>query len=85
MDTRESMMQNPEKRKRAPGAGVKADDGVTGLERKQVRLDADTEALLFQVGGNNLSLGIREAARRLIEHADTEPFNKKRHESRNQY
>lgn len=75
-------MQNPEKRKRAPGAGVKADDGVTDLERKQVRLDASTEALLSKVGGGNLSLGIREAARRLIEHADSGPFDKKRHECR---
>lgn len=68
-----------QKRKRAPGAGVKADDGVTATERKQVRLDAETEAVLARVGGGNLSLGIREAARRLVETGDTKEFSTKRH------
>lgn len=47
-----------QKKTRAPGAGVKADDGVT-TARKQVRLDADSEAVLLKIGGGNLSLGIR--------------------------
>ena len=67
-----------QKKTRAPGAGVKADDGAV-TERKQVRLDAESEAILLKVGGNNLSLGIREAARRLVEHKDIKEFSAKRH------
>jgi hypothetical protein len=68
-----------QKKTRAPGAGVKADDGVTKTERKQVRLDAESAALLVKVGGGNLSLGIREAVRRLVENKDTQKFSAKRH------
>lgn len=75
-------MQKTEKKTRAPGAGVKPDDGVSSLERKQVRVDPATEAILNQVGGGNFSLGIREAARRLVEHEDVGPFDEKRHAGR---
>lgn len=71
-----------QKKKRASGAGVKPDDGVSPLARKQIRLDPDSEAILWKIGGGNLSLGIREAARRLDEHDDIEPFTLKRHEKR---
>lgn len=72
-----------EKRKtRAPGAGVKADDGTSSLARKQVRLDKETVDVLTKVGGDNLSLGIREAARRIVEASDIEPFSAKRHANR---
>lgn len=78
------MTDTGQKRTRAPGAGVKADDGVTATERKQVRLDAESEAVLAKVGGGNLSLGIREAARRLVENKDTKEFSAKRHALRQQ-
>lgn len=71
-----------QKKTRAPGAGVKPDDGVSPLNRKQVRLDPASEAILSKLGGGNLSLGIREAARRLVEHKDTKPFTAKRHAER---
>ena len=77
------MMQKSEKKTRAPGAGVKPDDGVSPLARKQVRVDPVTEAILSQVGAGNFSLGLREAARRLIEHGDVGPFDEKRHAGRN--
>ena len=70
------------KKTRAPGAGVKPDDGASPLDRKQVRIDPATEAVLSKIGGGNLSLGIREAARRLVELADTKPFSAKRHAQR---
>ena len=72
-----------QKKTRAPGAGVKADDGVM-TERKQVRLDAAAEAVLLKIGAGNLSLGIREAARRLLERKDIKEFSPKQHGSRQQ-
>ena len=54
-----------ENKKKSQSPGVKAIDGAAVLERKQVRLDATTQEILVAVGGGNLSLGIREAARRL--------------------
>jgi len=71
-----------EKKTRAPGAGVKADDDCTGLARKQVLIDVDTDAILSKIGKGNLSLGMREAARRLVEAGDTRPFSAARHEKR---
>jgi len=71
-----------EKKRRAPGAGVKADDGVSPVQRKQVSLDSETEKVLTAVGAGNLSLGIREAARRLREAGDTRPFSAARHSKR---
>ncbi len=65
---------NVQKRKRASGAGVKPEDGASPLSRKQIRLDPESEAILSKIGGGNLSLGIREAARRLDGHGDTSPF-----------
>lgn len=72
----------PEKQTRAPGAGVKAEDGCAQLERKQIRIDPQSEAILAKIGKGNLSLGIREAARRLIEAGDAKPFSVTRHEKR---
>lgn len=69
------------KKKRAPGAGVKPDDGVHG-ERKQLRLDAPTEAIFSRIGDGNVSLGAREAARRLLEHKDVGKFSATRHAKR---
>lgn len=69
-------------RKRAPGGGGKADDGVCDPERKLVLVDPATVAVLTAVGGGNLSLGIREAARRLVELGDTVPFSAVRHSTR---
>lgn len=70
------------KRQRAPGAGVKADDGVTDLERKQVRLDPSSIKVLTSIGNGNLSLGVREAARRLSERDAIEPFDPVLHQQR---
>lgn len=69
-------------RKRAPGGGMKADDGPLELERKQVKVDAASEAILLRIGGGNFSLGVREAARRLAEHDDLAPFEIARHQAR---
>lgn len=71
-----------EKKTRAPGAGVKADDGASLLDRKQVRIDPETERILSHIGDGNLSLGIREAARRLMELKDTSKFSLTRHKKR---
>lgn len=45
-------------------------------------LDEDSETILKQIGGGQLSLGVREAARRLVEHADVDAFSRERHEAR---
>ena len=70
------------KKTRAPGAGVKPDDGAAPLERVQARLDEATKAVLAAIGDGNVSLGIREAARRLVEHNDIGKFDVTRHEKR---
>ena len=44
------------------GQGAKAADGVTGLKRVNVSLDADSIDTLRQFGDGELSLGIRRAA-----------------------
>lgn len=44
------------------GSGVKAADGAA-TSRKQLTLDADTLATFARLGGGNVSLGAREAAR----------------------
>lgn len=69
-------------RKRASGAGVKPDDGAQNLQRKQILIDASAEAIFLALGGGNLSLGVREAARRVAELGDALPFDRSRHESR---
>ena len=69
-------------RKRAPGAGVKSADGVTDVERRNVMIDPPGAAILEKIGGGNLSLGVREAARRLKESGDTAKFSEKRHANR---
>jgi len=71
-----------QKKTRAPGAGVKPEDGCAPLNRKQIRLDPASEAILSLIGNGNLSLGIREAARRLAENNDTAKFSAARHEKR---
>lgn len=70
------------KQRRAPGAGRPVGDGVENTARHQVMLDEDSETILKQIGGGQLSLGVREAARRLVEHADVDAFSRERHEAR---
>lgn len=69
-------------RKRAPGGGIKTTDGATAVERRNVMIDPTGLKLLEWIGDGNLSLGVREAARRLKESGDTAKFSKKRHEDR---
>ena len=70
------------KRSRAPGAGVKTDDGAKPLARKQVLLDEATERIALMIGNGNLSLGLREAVRRAHDHNDLLPFDAGRHRTR---
>lgn len=70
-----------EKKTRAPGAGVKAGDGATDLERVQIMIDPATKALLEPIS-SVLSLAVREAARRVHESGDVGPFDPERHEAR---
>lgn len=72
--TPKSPFPKTDKKSRAPGGGLKAVDGAMDLARKQVRMDAHTESILSAIGGGNLSLGIREAARRLVASNNTECF-----------
>jgi hypothetical protein len=44
------------------------------LARKQVLLDKETLSALKRIGGGKLSLGIREAARRLTDSGQLQPF-----------
>lgn len=69
-------------RKRAPGAGVKATDGITVAERRNVMIDPQGLAVFERIGDGNLSLGVREAARRLKESGDIAKFSMKRHNTR---
>ena len=69
-------------RLRAPGAGKPTSDDVTELERRNVMIDLPALEVLGKIGGGNLSLGVREAARRLKESGDTARFSKKRHAGR---
>lgn len=69
-------------RQRAPGAGKPTTDGVTVVERRNVMIDPPGLEVLEKIGGGNLSLGVREAARRLKESGDTTKFSKKRHDGR---
>lgn len=62
--------------------GAKALDGVVDNVRRQIKIDDDTYELMWEIGGGNASLGIREAGRRLIEHKDIEPFDAERHAAR---
>lgn len=52
-------------RKRAPGGGQKAADGARGVTRVNLMLDSESLQILEKIGGGNLSLGARVAARRL--------------------
>ena len=69
-------------RQRAPGAGKPTTDGVTVVERRNVMIDPPGLEVLEKIGGGNLSLGVRAAARRLKESGDTAKFSKKRHDGR---
>lgn len=80
--TPQKIEQPAEKKKRASGAGVKPEDGVQPLDRKQIRIDRASEIVLTEIGGGNLSLGIRESARRLKEIGDMSPFSLERHNKR---
>lgn len=69
-------------RQRAPGAGKPTADGVTAVVRRNVMIDPQGLKVLEKIGGGILSLGVREAARRLQESGDTAKFSKKRHDAR---
>lgn len=69
-------------RKRAPGAGIKAADGVTDVVRRNVMIDQFGLEVFEKIGDGNFSLGVREAARRLKETRNTAKFSAKRHEDR---
>lgn len=47
------------------GAGRKAADGAAGMTRVNVMLDAHSITKLRELGGGNLSVGVRVAAHRL--------------------
>ncbi len=78
----EETTPKPAPLKRAPGAGVKAADGVKDVSRFNLMLDPDSVELFLKIGKGALSLGAREAARRLIESGDVRVFSEKRHAQR---
>lgn len=45
------------------GSGPKTLDGVRGMERKNVTLDAETIELAREIGSGDLSAGLRKAVR----------------------
>jgi hypothetical protein len=64
---------------RNPGAGRKPLDEseISGeLERKQVRLDRESIEILTRIGRGELSLGIREAARRTRRRRDLAAYRR---------
>jgi hypothetical protein len=64
---------------RGPGAGRKPKDvaELSGeLEHKHVRLDRESVDILMQIGRGELSLGIREAARRIAERKDLRSYQR---------
>lgn len=69
-------------RKRAPGAGVKAKDGIAEGARHNVMIDAANLEILKNIGLGSFSLGVREAARRLEEIGDVGEFSIERHAAR---
>lgn len=69
-------------RKRAPGAGVKAKDGIAEGARHNVMIDAANLEILKNIGLGSFSLGVREAARRLQESGDVGAFSIERHAAR---
>ena len=74
--------QEREIKRRAPGGGMKAVDGVQGAKRHNVMLDEASLSIMLKIGDGNLSVGVREAARRLKESGDTGAFSQKRREQR---
>lgn len=69
-------------RQRALGAGLKARDGLTDVARFNLMLDPLSVAVLEEIGAGNLSLGAREAARRLYDKGDVEGFSESHHKRR---
>lgn len=64
--------QQPQPKKRGgarPGSGPKPADGAAGTRRVQLTLDASTLQLFALLGGGNVSLGARAAARLAAKHA----------------
>ena len=60
---------------RRPGRKAGDEKALSGhLVRKQVLVDEDAWSILTRIGGGELSLGIREAARRLAFSGQTQPF-----------
>lgn len=51
------------------GQGIKAADGATGLERRNVSIDPESAGILRAFGDGDLSLGIRRAAVLVKSHA----------------
>ena len=72
----------PRIRQRALGAGLKARDGLTDVARFNLMLDPLSVAVLVEIGAGNLSLGAREAARRLYDKGDVEGFSESHHKRR---
>lgn len=58
------MITKPKRGGARAGAGRKSSDGVA-VVRKNVTLDAETIATMRKIGGGDLSIGIRRAARQL--------------------
>ena len=73
---------SPTPKKRSPGGGARAADGVSRVARVNVMLDPESLAILERIGNGNLSLGVREAARRLQQTGQTRKFSVKEHEER---
>lgn len=65
MQRADSTAQPATKKRGGPraGSGPKPADGVSGTRRVQLTLDAATLATFARLGGGNVSLGAREAAR----------------------
>ncbi len=74
--------QAPKTRQRAVGAGLKTMDNRTDVTRTNVMLDPLSVAVFEEIGGGNISLGAREAARRLYDKGDVEEFHEAHHRRR---
>lgn len=63
-------------------AGVQAQDGPIDLKRKNLMLDTKAIEIFKTIGSGEMSLGAREAARRLEELGLLEPFSPHQHQQR---
>lgn len=77
------MPSSPNESPTGAHVGVQAQDGPIDLERKNLTLDSRAIEVFKKIGGGEMSLGAREAARRLAEHGLTEPFSPHQHQQRN--